>query len=54
LPCGCSPLHGPLAGGGISTAPDSGPCKGEQPQGNVAGSFYCAPLLVSATAAIKP
>jgi hypothetical protein len=40
--------------GGISTAPDSGPCKGEQPQGNVAGSFYCAPLLVSATATIKP
>ena len=31
-----------------STTPDSGPCKGEQPRG--AGSFYCAPLLVSATA----
>jgi hypothetical protein len=33
-----------------STIPDSGPCKGEQPQG-AAGSFYCAPLLVSAGAA---
>jgi hypothetical protein len=31
-----------------STTPDSGPCKGEQPRGG--GSFYCAPLLVSATA----
>jgi hypothetical protein len=32
-----------------STTPDSGPCKGEQPRGG-GGSFYCAPLLVSATA----
>jgi hypothetical protein len=32
-----------------STIPDSGPCKGEQPRGG-GGSFYCAPLLVSATA----
>ena len=42
------------AGGSISTAPDSGPCKGEQPQGVVEGTFYCAPLLVNATATIKP
>jgi hypothetical protein len=36
-----------------STTPDSGPCKGEQPRGS--GSFYCAPLLVSATArAVEP
>jgi hypothetical protein len=34
-----------------STAKDAGPCKGEQPQGT-SGSFYCAPLLVSATARI--
>ena len=34
-----------------STTPDSGPCKGEQPRGS-GGSFYCAPLLVSATAAV--
>ena len=34
--------------------PESEPCKGEQPQGNAAGSFYCAPLLVNAKAAIKP
>lgn len=33
-----------------STTPDRGPCKGEQPRG--AGSFYCAPLLVSATATV--
>ena len=32
-----------------SITPDSGPCKGEQPRGG-GGSFYCAPLLVSATA----
>ena len=32
-----------------STTPDTGPCKGEKPQGT-GGSFYCAPLLVSATA----
>jgi hypothetical protein len=32
--------------------PESEPCKGEQPQGNPAGSFYCAPLLVNATATI--
>jgi hypothetical protein len=32
-----------------SPTPDSGPCKGEQPRGS-GGSFYCAPLLVSATA----
>jgi hypothetical protein len=32
-----------------SPTPDSGPCKGEQPRGSE-GSFYCAPLLVSATA----
>jgi hypothetical protein len=31
-----------------STIPDSGPCKGEEPRGS--GSFYCAPLLVNATA----
>jgi hypothetical protein len=37
-----------------STTPDSGPCKGEQPRGSFDGTFYCAPLLVSATAAIKP
>lgn len=36
---------------GDSTAKDTGPCKGEQPQGT-GGSFYCAPLLVSATARI--
>lgn len=34
-----------------STTPDSGPCKGEQPRAT-GGSFYCAPLLVSATARI--
>ena len=34
-----------------STTPDNGPCKGEQPRGG-GGSFYCAPLLVSATAAV--
>ena len=33
-----------------STTPDSGPCKGEQPQSSAGGSFYCAPLLVNATA----
>jgi hypothetical protein len=32
-----------------SPAPDSGPCKGEQPRAD-GGRFYCAPLLVSATA----
>lgn len=42
------------AGGKILTPPDSGPCKGEQPQGAFEGTFYCAPLLVSATATIKP
>lgn len=34
-----------------STVKDTGPCKGEQPQG-AGGSFYCAPLLVNATARI--
>jgi hypothetical protein len=34
-----------------STIPDTGPCKGEQPRGG-GGSFYCAPLLVSATATV--
>jgi hypothetical protein len=34
--------------------PDSGPCKGEAARGTAAGSFYCAPLLVNATATIKP
>lgn len=34
--------------------PETEPCKGEQAQGNAPGSFYCAPLLVSATATIKP
>lgn len=42
------------AGGAISTAPDAGPCQGEQPEGVLKGTFYCAPLLVNATAAIKP
>jgi hypothetical protein len=42
------------AGGKILTPPDSGPCKGEQPQGGLEVTFYCAPLLVSATATIKP
>lgn len=37
-----------------SSTPDSGPCKGEGVQGNPTGSFYCAPLLVNAVAAIKP
>lgn len=32
-----------------SPVPDSGPCKGEEPHAP-GGSFYCAPLLVSATA----
>ena len=41
------------AGGSSSNAPDAGPCKGEGPQGNFEGTFYCAPLLVNATAAIK-
>ena len=44
----------PRAGGAISTPPDTGPCKGEQPQAGVDATFYCAPLLVNATAAIKP
>ncbi len=35
-----------------STTADSGPCKGEQPRPAAAGSFYCAPLLVSATARV--
>ena len=35
-----------------STIPDSGPCKGEEPRGT-GGSFYCAPLLVNATATIQ-
>ena len=34
-----------------STVPDSGPCKGEQPRAE-RGGFYCAPLLVSATARV--
>ncbi len=34
--------------------PESEPCKGEQPQGNATAAFYCAPLLVNATAAIRP
>jgi hypothetical protein len=42
------------AGGKILTPPDSGPCKGEQPQGEFEATFYCAPLLVNATATIKP
>jgi len=39
-----------------STPPDSGPCKGESPvaQTDAPVSFYCAPLLVNATATIKP
>ena len=37
-----------------SAIPDSGPCKGEGKQGNPSASFYCAPLLVNATASIKP
>jgi len=41
------------AGGAISTAPDSGPCKGEQPQGGFEGTLHCAPLLVNATASVK-
>jgi hypothetical protein len=41
------------AGGPMSNAPDAGPCKGEGPQGSFEGTFYCAPLLVNATAAIK-
>ena len=34
-----------------AATPDSGPCKGEQPRAT-GGSFYCAPLLVNATARI--
>lgn len=34
-----------------STTPDTGPCKGEQPRVE-GGGFYCAPLLVSATASL--
>jgi len=41
-------------GGSISTAPDTGPCKGEAPKAETSASFYCAPLLVNATASIKP
>ena len=33
---------------------DPGPCKGEHALDGVQGSFYCAPLLVNATASIKP
>jgi hypothetical protein len=38
-----------------SSASDTGPCPGEQPRGggDAKGSFYCAPLLTGATAAIK-
>ena len=42
------------AGGAVSTPPDTGPCPGEQAQGGFEGTFHCAPLLVSATATIKP
>ena len=34
--------------------PDPGPCKGEHALDGVEGSLYCAPLLVNATARIKP
>jgi hypothetical protein len=37
-----------------STTPDSGPCRGEGEQGNARASFYCAPLLVNATAKVTP
>ena len=38
-----------------STAPDAGPCPGEQPRpaGEVRTTFYCAPLLTVATATPK-
>jgi len=36
------------------TAPDSGPCPGEQRAAGQTGAFYCAPLLTGATATIAP
>lgn len=34
--------------------PDSGPCAGERPRGDMqSGRFYCAPLLTGATATIR-
>jgi len=36
------------------TAPDSGPCPGEQRTPGQSGAFYCAPLLTGATATIAP
>ena len=35
-----------------SVTPDRGACPGEQPPSDVHASFYCAPLLTGATAAI--
>ena len=38
----------------VPGAADAGPCPGEQPRGAAqTGSFYCAPLLTGATAAIR-
>jgi hypothetical protein len=42
----------PQATNGVK--PDPGPCKGEHALDGVQGSFYCAPLLVNATATVKP
>ncbi|HTM24812.1 MAG TPA: hypothetical protein VL225_06445 [Vicinamibacterales bacterium] len=38
-----------------ATVPDSGPCPGERPQdaGQTRASFFCAPLLTGATAAVR-
>ena len=38
----------------VGVKDDPGPCKGEHALDGVQGSFYCAPLLVNATATIKP
>lgn len=45
-------IRAPQALNGVKD--DPGPCKGERALDGVQGSFYCAPLLVNATARIKP
>jgi hypothetical protein len=45
-------IRAPQALNGVKD--DPGPCKGEHALDGVQGSFYCAPLLVNATATIKP
>jgi hypothetical protein len=49
-------LRLPQASADAREPEDAGPCKGETPKADATTgvSFYCAPLLVNATAAIKP